>query len=76
MPEPRKGKSYDIRIQRAVSTWMGEKRYGWGYDGQLPAEWEQVKADPTVEQAVIFLGTQRRRRSDRRKLSDQYRREA
>ncbi|HLZ61567.1 MAG TPA: hypothetical protein VKR06_31870 [Ktedonosporobacter sp.] len=76
MREPRKAKSYDIRVQRDGTGWMGEKQHGWGYDGELPAEWEQVKADPTVEQAVIFPGSQRNRRADRRRLSDAYRRPA
>ena len=76
MAEPRKAKSYDIRVQREGSDWKSEKQYGWGYDGQLPAEWETVKQDQTVVSACVFPGYQRKWRADRRQLSDEYQRPA
>ncbi len=70
--QPRTGCGYDIRIQRQGSDWLSEKRHGWGIDGQLPEEWEQVKRDPTVKRAVIFPSTQRHWKAGRRRHVDEY----
>ncbi len=67
-----KGRGYDIRIQRQGSDWLSERTHGWGMDGQLPEEWDQVKADPTVERAVIYPAAQRKWRAGRRRHIDEY----
>ena len=72
----RKGKGYDIRVQREGSEWRAEKVQGWGYDGALPSEWQQIKQDPTVISAKMSPGYQRRWRADRRHIIDEYNRPA
>lgn len=65
-------RGYDIRVQREDSDAMREKLHAWGVEKALPEEWDQVKQDPTVVKAVIFLSSQRNRRSGKRRLSDEY----
>ena len=69
---PRRGRGYDIRIQRQGSYFLSEKHYALGFDGSLPEEWMRVKRDPTVVRAIIFPSTQRHWRADRRRLADSY----
>lgn len=65
-------RGYDIRVQREGSDDMREKQHAWGVEQALPEEWDQVKADPTVVRAEIFLSSQRRLRPSKRRLSDEY----
>lgn len=66
---------HDIRYQTTEDEWMKNKAYGWAPKGQLPPEWDQVKADPHIEKAVIFRNHQRHVRSDRRQIEDRYQRQ-
>ncbi len=65
-------RGYDIRIQREGSDAMREKQHGWGEENDLPEEWDQVKADPTVVKAVIFPSYQRTWYSHKRRHRDEY----
>lgn len=65
-------RGYDIRIQRQGSCWMNEKAHGYAPVDQLPAEWEAVKADPSVIAAVVFPSSQRTWRADKRKHLAEY----
>lgn len=65
-------RGYDIRIQRDGSGWLNEKHHAWGLDGNLPEEWNQIKQDQSVVQAVIFRSTQRHRRADKRRYEEKY----
>jgi hypothetical protein len=63
---------HEIRYQTTDDEWMKNKSYGWAPKGQLPPEWDQTKADPAVEKAVIFRNHQRHVRADKRHLEDTY----
>ena len=67
-------RGYYMRVDHG--DWKVETKHGWGVDGKLPPEWDQVKADPTVQSAQIYSSTQRNRRADKRKILDNYSSEA
>jgi hypothetical protein len=78
MPENKRGRlvqGHEIRYQAEGDGWMKNKTHGWAPPGQLPEEWDQVRADPTVEKAVIFRNHQRDVRADKRRIEDRYERE-
>ena len=66
---------HDIRYQTTEDGWMKNQAHGWAPKGELPPEWDQVKAKPNVIKAVIFRNHQRHVRSDRRQIEDSYQQE-
>ncbi len=38
--------------------------------GTLPAQWEQIKDDPTIDQAQLYTSAQRHVRADKRRILD------
>jgi len=70
----RRGKGFDIRVQREGSQWRNEKVQGWGYDGALPEVWEEICTDPTVISARMSPGYQKAWRADKRHIIDEYQR--
>lgn len=69
-------KGYTIRIQRGDAGWKSEKQFAWAPAGQVPTEWEQVKADPDVKSAEIFPNSQRHLKPWKRKLTDEFTRQS
>jgi len=47
-----------------------ENGTGWSEKGTLPAEWQQIKDDPTIDQAQLYTSAQRRVRADKRRFLD------
>jgi hypothetical protein len=69
-------KGYVVQLRRAGQESIHrDELHIWGEPDQLPAEWEEVKNDETVEYAEIMNSSQRRVRAEKRKLLDRFSRE-
>ncbi len=44
--------------------------HAWSEAGTLPAEWEAIKEDPTIDQAKLYTNAQSHRRADKRRVLD------
>lgn len=65
-------RGFDIRYRAAGDAWMCRKLHAWSPVDTLPEEWTQICDDKTVEQAVCFLSSEARKRSDKRRLSAEF----
>jgi hypothetical protein len=70
LPVAKRG--YDIRIQRVGKDWLGEKMHAWAGKDELPVEWTEVCADPSVVRAVIFFSSEASKRADKRRHLAEY----
>lgn len=50
--------------------WQTQNGSGWAEVGTLPAEWEAIKSDPTIDTARLYTSAQAQRRADRRRILD------
>ncbi len=63
-------RGFYIRVDRG--NYQTELKHAWSDAGQLPQEWQETKADPTVVEAQLFRSTQRNRQHNKRKILDRY----
>jgi hypothetical protein len=63
-------RGYYIRVQRHGT--VSQLQHVWAIVPDLPAEWNAIKADPSVTQAELFSSTQRNKRADRRKILERF----
>lgn len=69
-------RGFDIRYQVTGGPgWMNERAHGYAPLGELPVEWAQICADPTVERAVIFPSNQRAWQAQKRRNIAEYTRQ-
>lgn len=64
-------RGYGFTIHKAGEpVYRTENGHAWSEAGTLPAEWEQIKSDPTIDQARLYTSAQAQRRADRRRILD------
>ena len=64
-------RGYGFTVHKAGEpVYQTQNGHAWSEAGTLPAEWEQIKADPTIDQAQLYTNAQSHRRADRRRILD------